>query len=260
MVKFQVTRERMVLSRGSFGVLYYMVSHFVATYFTCCTRILNHQNVCLTRNYCSSCVTAQFHVVHQDDEITFNNFCATLMTYNECDDESDMLTRKRLKCIPHYSKFSFTFYTSVYIVFGLHLTWQEDHREHLDDVFDHVSADSICSTLFIIPPSTPLTEVFELFDLDSSGGITVEEFEVMMQRLNAGLQREDIKGLLQWIVSFGSTLYPPHSPPSNRWFSAYTIEDTLGLNSFAHSHAFRLPLSPPPTHTHFYRKTITSGN
>ena len=99
----------MVLSRGSFGVLYYMVSHFVATYFTCCTRILNHQNVCLTRNYCSSCVTAQFHVVHQDDEITFNNFCATLMTYNECDDESDMLTRKRLKCIPHYSKFSLRF-------------------------------------------------------------------------------------------------------------------------------------------------------
>jgi len=44
--------------------------------------------------------------------------------------------------------------------------------------------------------------VFELFDLDSSGGITVEEFEVMMQRLNAGLQREDIKGLLQWIVRF----------------------------------------------------------
>ena len=34
---------------------------------------------------------------------------------------------------------------------------------------------------------------------DDSGGITVEEFEVMLQRLNAGLSRSDIHLLVEWI-------------------------------------------------------------
>ena len=44
-----------------------------------------------------------------------------------------------------------------------------------------------------------LNRVFRLFDLDDSGGITIEEFEVLLQRLNAGLSRNDIHMLVDWI-------------------------------------------------------------
>ena len=44
-----------------------------------------------------------------------------------------------------------------------------------------------------------LHQVFRLFDHDESGGITVEEFEVTMKRLNAEMSREDIEMLVAHI-------------------------------------------------------------